>query len=89
MANKNLEWYSSNEVECQLYTSMGPLMFMGLYTACHGNPCVGCAFADMQTCKRIKMKEPPSMPKRVYEESNAEMAKRLGISKRQAAKQRR
>jgi len=76
--------------ECDLIESMGVLAFQGLFDLTHGNPCEGCAFNS--SCIFLEKKKVEEKQKRIDNfgkvsfETNAQIAKRLNISKRQASK---
>lgn len=74
---------------CQLSAS-GRLLFLHLMRATNNNPCTtGCAWYNDGNCpdyQKIKREQPVKGMPTVYEETNAQMAKRLGITKRQASK---
>ena len=86
MSNKSVEWYLLNG--CEL-CSPSLEMFILVYAATGGNPCNGCNCKG--TCKAWSLINHPAAKlhptKKV--ETNADIAERLNISKRQVAKMRR
>ena len=86
MERKPMEWFVENG--CELLTPSAAI-FAVVYMATQGDPCHECNCKD--TCKAWPLVDHPaakSQPTRKVE-TNAEMAERLGVSKRQASKTRR
>lgn len=66
-------------------------IFVSIYHGTNGRPCDGCVFKH--NCKQrhdleLVISSKKRTPKKPMRETNAEIAKRLGITKRQAAKMR-
>lgn len=78
------------EADCELqYPTLG--IFIGIYHTTNGRPCDDCAMRH--NCKERhdleQIKAGSQVPrKRVYTETNRQIADRLGISKRQVSKMR-
>lgn len=71
--------------------SPSPVMLIEIYNRSNGDPCYGCGYANnCQTKHDLKLAaKQKSRGQGIYlGETNAEIAKRLGISKRQVAKMR-
>ena len=86
MGTKPAEWYLENECELCEPTIM---VFLAVYHLTNGDPCKDCY--SKNTCKTFKLINHPSSrshPKRRVE-TNADVACRMGVSKRQVAKMRR
>ena len=84
--NMTIEWFLNNGYElCEPSIEI----FWAVYGLTNGQPCHGCNCKD--TCRAFKLINHPTAKAHptVMVETNAEVAKRLGISKRQAAKVRR
>jgi len=81
---KSLQWFL--EEECELVTTR--ILFTALYDLTNGDPCAGCyknnSFCGCDTYERslVSTREPTQTPV----ETNAQVAERLGVSKRQASK---
>jgi hypothetical protein len=88
MTRKSSDWYVRNGCELQ---NPSMKMFEQVYSMSGGNPCDGCNCKD--TCNAwplVNTSSSKSQPTTSTEkvETNAEIAARLGISKRQVAKRR-
>ncbi len=77
---------------CTLANSMKLTMFQGLFKLTNGNPCDGCPYRS--ECGFLREQLNTAYSRRVRNfgqhshETNAEIAKRMNISKRQVAKMR-
>lgn len=80
------------KTRCNLMLS-GISIFIGLMQRTKDNPCeTGCVWYQGGNCpdyKLLKTMKVPVLNTPVYAETNAQMAERLGITKRQASKMRR
>ncbi len=78
--------------ECILANKMKFAMFKGLFDLTNGDPCEGCAYYS--GCEFLRKRLNTAHSRRVRNfalhsyETNAEIAKRMGMSKRQVAKMR-
>ena len=79
--------------ECALANSMGFIMFQGLFRLTNGEPCAECSYHS--GCEFLQKQLNAAHARRVRNfgqhshETNAEIAKRMNISKRKVAKMRR
>ena len=76
--------------DCKL-VQHSPIVFMEIYWKTNGDTCKVCGYAPVCSVKKgfeLKKRHKNSGFKTGIGETNAELAKRLGISKRQASKMR-
>ena len=76
--------------DCKL-AQPSPIVLMEIYRMTNGDPCKDCGYAPKCSVKKrfeLKKMHKNSGFKTGIGETNAELAKRLGISKRQASKMR-
>jgi hypothetical protein len=67
----------------------GQSIFLGLWKATGEYPCGGCGYKTCPTRKELEFKNTPKPIPGKHFETNAQIASRLGVSKRQVAKMRR
>ncbi|KKM89178.1 hypothetical protein LCGC14_1251160 [marine sediment metagenome] len=79
---------------CALAKGSGFTVFQGLFKLTNGKPCWGCAYNIPNECEFLRKQLDAAHTRRRWNfnqhshETNAEIAKRMGMSKRQVAKMR-
>ena len=69
--------------KCDLFNNTNPLVFIGIYNLTQENPCNGCFKESICTDKPNNTKKHKTF---ISKPTNAELAEKLGVSKRQVSK---